>query len=212
MKINTNGINRFAPLFITAALLLGSSVAQAGPRFVWTNGAKDLKFMSGPFANKLCVAWNKTALPKKLGRSGSKWIDSAGSKGRQVIVINRRDCSGWKKVQLVIEATSSGDARCVKGGVFSGGKYQWKFEPTTVHWVDFTDGFGAMKMPKIMKGFVGPYGTAMKNIGNFELFFAAARGTVRALTARTSRTRSRTWTSRTRKRSCARNNRGVGQY
>ncbi len=172
-KTNTRSMMTL-PLAAAAVLLLFGSAAEAGPRFIWTNGARDLKLMSAPFARKLCAAWNSTALPRKLGRSGSKWIDSAKSKGRQVIVISRRDCKGWKKVQLVIEADGSGQARCVSGGAFKGGKYQWKFEPTTEHWADFTDGFGAMKMPKIMKGFVGPYGTAMKNIGNFELFFAAA--------------------------------------
>ena len=50
----------------------------------------------------------------------------------------------------------------------------WKFEPTSLHWADFSDGFGTFDMPKIMSGFVGPYGTAMNNLGNFEIFFAVA--------------------------------------
>lgn len=29
-----------------------------------------------------------------------------------------------------------------------------------------------LKMPGIMSGFVGPYSTAMNNIGSFEVFFA----------------------------------------
>ena len=135
--------------------------------------AKPAKLLDVDFAQELCKGWNKTSLPAKLGRAGSGWIDSADSKGKQTVVINRRDCKAWKKVQLVIEANDKGEAMCTSAGAASG-KFQWKFEPTTEQWADFTDGFGALKMPGIMKGFVGPYGTAMKNIGNFEVFFALA--------------------------------------
>lgn len=131
-----------------------------------------IRLMDARFAKLMCKGWNRTSLPKKLGRAGSQWIDQAGSKGRQVLVVSRRDCKRWRKVQLVIEADAKGNARCTSAGAFRGGKYQWKFEPKTIHWADFTDGFGSLKMPKIMSGFVGPYSTAMNNIGNFEVFFA----------------------------------------
>ena len=137
--------------------------------------AQGMKMLDAAYTADLCQAWNKSSLPKRVGRSGSGWIDSAGSKGKQVLVINRRDCKGWKKVQLVIEADAKGQAMCVSGGAFDGKqKLTWKFEPTSLHWADFSDGFGTFDMPKIMKGFVGPYGTAMNNLGNFEIFFAVA--------------------------------------
>jgi hypothetical protein len=74
----------------------------------------------------------------------------------------------------VIEADADGAAMCSSGGSYDGGSFQWKFEPTTEQWADFTDGFGMMKMPGIMPGFVGPYPTAAANIANFEVFFAIA--------------------------------------
>jgi len=126
------------------------------------------------FAEALCTAWTESTLPADLGRSGSEWIDSAGSFGSQTVVVGRRDCSGFQKVQLVIEADEAGHAVCTSGGAFAGGSYQWKFEPTTEQWADFTDGFGPTKMPGIMSGFVGPYPTAAANISNFEVFFALA--------------------------------------
>ena len=150
---------RFAGLMCTLSLL--ATPVSAAPRLLDVN-----------FAKAICDGWNKTSLPTKVGRSGSGWIDSANSKGKQVLVVNRRDCSDWKPNRLVIEADNSGRAMCTNSGTFSGGKYQWKFEPTTEQWADFTDGFGFFKMPKIMKGFVGPYSTAMNNIGSFEVFFA----------------------------------------
>ncbi len=134
--------------------------------------ANPMKLLDVAFSKKVCDGWNQTSLPKKVGRKGSGWIDSADSKGIQKIVVTRKDCKGWKKVQLVIKANEAGEAKCVEAGAFDGKAFQWKFEPSTVHWADFSDGFGAFKMPKIMSGFVGPYGTAMKNIGNFQIFFA----------------------------------------
>ncbi len=136
--------------------------------------AAPVKLLDADFASELCSAWNNTKLPAVLGRSGSAWVDSAGSTGLQKMVVSRRDCQGFKKVQLIIEADASGAAMCTSGGAFDGGDYQWKFEPTTSQWADFTDGFGVMKMPGIMNGFVGPYPTAAANISSFEIFFAAA--------------------------------------
>lgn len=144
-------------------ILLSSSLAHA-----------DGQLLDAAYAADLCQAWNDTALPAKLGRNGSEWIDSAGSKGSQRMIVSRRDCSNWQKVELNIVADASGNASCTSGGVFSGGDFQWKFEPTTAQWADFTDGFGYFDMPKIMNGFVGPYPTAAANLGNFEIFFAAA--------------------------------------
>jgi len=153
------------------SLLLSSTIAL--PLSFTATAHAAPKLLDGGFAKSVCDGWNKTSLPKKVGRAGSGWVDSAGSKGKQVVVINRRDCVGWKKVQLVIEANEQGDAVCKSAGLHKASdSFQWKFEPTTEQWADFTDGFGALKMPGIMKGFVGPYGTAMKNIGNFEVFFA----------------------------------------
>ena len=137
--------------------------------------AKPVKLLDAEFAKALCDGWNKTTLPAKLGRKGSEWIDSADSKGKQVVVINRRDCKGGQRVALTIKANEAGEAKCTAGAIHKkSDAFQWKFEPTTEQWADFTDGFGMMKMPGIMKGFVGPYSTAMKNIGNFEVFFALA--------------------------------------
>jgi len=147
-----------------ATLLILSGIANAAPTTL----------LDADFASELCTAWNKTKLPAALGRSGSGWVDSAGSTGHQKMVISRRDCRDFKKVQLIIEADASGAAMCTSGGNFDGGEFQWKFEPTTSQWADFTDGFGVMKMPGIMNGFVGPYPTAAANISSFEIFFAAA--------------------------------------
>ncbi len=130
------------------------------------------KLLDAGFAKTVCDGWNKTSLPKEVGRSGSGWIDSADSRGLQTIVVTRSDCSGWKPVQLVIKADDAGNAMCTYGGPYTGGSYQWKFEPSTPQWADFSDGFGTLKMPGLMSGFVGPYSTAMNNIGNFEIFFA----------------------------------------
>lgn len=135
--------------------------------------ASAAKLLDPAFASALCTAWNASKLPALLGRNGSGWIDSADSEGKQKMVISRRDCADWPKVQLVIEVDAGGAASCTSGGAYDGGGYQWKFEPTTSQWADFTDGFGVMQMPGIMKGFVGPYGTAMNNIGSFGMFFAA---------------------------------------
>ncbi len=147
-----------------ASILVVTGLAQAGPTAL----------LDAEFASSLCTAWNQTKLPAALGRSGSGWVDSAGSKGSQKMVISRRDCDAPTKVQLVVEADEAGNAVCKSGGAYDGGAFQWKFEPTTEQWADFTDGFGVMKMPGIMDGFVGPYPTAAANIGSFEIFFAAA--------------------------------------
>ncbi len=147
--------------FLTAALGL-TFAAQASA----------LDFLDEEFAGLICEGWNQTDLPHDLGRNGSGWIDSAGSHGHQVMVITRRDCDGWHPVKLVIDADSSGNAHCTSGEAFTGGSFQWRFEPASRHWADFTDGFGASSMPRIMSGFEGPYTTAMNNIDNFEVFFA----------------------------------------
>ncbi len=136
--------------------------------------ADSVRLLDTTYTAKLCEAWNGTSLPAALGRSGSGWIDSAGSEGSQIIVISRRDCTAWPKVQLVIEADDAGAAMCTSGGAHGGGELQWQFTPTTEQWADFTDGFGVMQMPGIMSGFIGPYPVAAANIGNFEVFFAAA--------------------------------------
>jgi hypothetical protein len=145
-------------------LLILSGIVNAAPA----------KLLDADFAAELCTRWNNTKLPASLGRSGSAWVDSAGSKGHQKMVISRRDCQNFQKVMLVIEADASGAAMCTSGGAFDGGDFQWKFEPTTEQWADFGDGFGVMKMPGIMNGFVGPYPTAAANISSFQIFFAAA--------------------------------------
>lgn len=160
-------MNTTTPLqAVIMAFLLGAPMSAAA------SPAEAL--MDPSFAQQVCDGWNATSLPTAVGRSGSGWIDSAGSKGKQTVVVTRRDCSGWKKVQLVIEADPQGKAMCSSGGAYKGGEYQWKFEPTTEQWADFSDGFGVFKMPGIMSGFLGPHGTAMNNIGNFEVFFAMA--------------------------------------
>ncbi len=147
---------------MTGWFLLLAAPALAGPP----------RFLDPDFAAALCRAWNDSALPRALGRQGSGWIDSAGSEGRQVMVMSRRDCTGWTPVRLVVEADAAGDARCTEGGAFAGGPFQWRFEPTTLQWADFADGFGVMDMPGIMSGFVGPYATAASNISEFGAFFA----------------------------------------
>ena len=151
----------------TAAGLIAvflSAPAQAAP----------MRLLDAAFAGQLCRAWNDSSLPKNLGRSGSGWIDSSDSKGRQILVVSRRDCSGWTPVQLVIEADEKGQARCVSGDAYKSGKVQWRFAPTTEQWADFADGFGMLDMPGIMPGFEGSYTTAANNMGAFEVFFAAA--------------------------------------
>lgn len=158
---------------LTRSFLVAASVVTLALLSVNPAQAAQMKLLDKAFAAELCQAWNKSKLPQKLGRSGSGWIDSADSQGKQVMVMSRRDCTGWTKVQLVIEADDKGLARCSSGGVYDGKqKMTWKFEPTTLHWADFSDGFGTFDMPKIMNGFVGPYGTAMNNLSHFGTFFA----------------------------------------
>jgi len=154
---------------IKSTILLALAAATSLP-----STANAGKMLDAEYTSALCDAWNNTSLPTNLGRKGSEWIDSAGSKGTQKMVISRRDCSGWQKVSLTITADANGNASCTTGGAHDGSDYQWKFEPTTEQWADFTDGFGVFDMPGIMTGFVGPYPTAAANIANFEVFFAAA--------------------------------------
>ena len=153
---------------------LNIALFAAALTFTFAAQGSAVDFLDAEFAGMICNGWNQTTLPHDLGRNGSSWIDSADSRGRQVMVVTRRDCDGWRSIKLVIEANGSGDAVCNPGesGRFSGGPFQWQFEPTSRHWADFTDGFGASAMPRIMRGFEGPYPTAMNNIGNFETFFA----------------------------------------
>jgi hypothetical protein len=161
MQFTPNGARMSLPLSL---LIAATSSAHAGPP----------KLLDATWTAAMCEAWNDTSLPANLGRAGSGWIDSAGSEGHQVVVISRRDCSGWAKVQLVIDADAKGEARCTSGGAHTGGPFQWQFTPTTRQWADFADGFGVTKMPGIMNGFVGPYPVAAANISNFEVFFARA--------------------------------------
>ena len=147
---------------LTSLLLLSSSAFAGG------------NLLDADYAAALCEGWNNSALPDALGRSGSEWIDSADSHGSQRMVIGRRDCNNFQKATLLIQADDRGRAVCATGGSYAGGPFQWKFEPTTEQWADFTDGFGVMKMPGIMSGFVGPYPTAAANISSFEIFFALA--------------------------------------
>lgn len=133
-----------------------------------------MKLWDLQFAKRVCESVNRTPLKKGLGRSGTGWIDSMDKKGHQVMVIGRRDCKGWTPIRTVWEADAEGNALCKEATYFKkGDEYNWRFAPTTLHWADFSDGFGVFDMPKIMPGFEGSYPTAMKNMGNFVVFFSA---------------------------------------
>lgn len=159
------GMKKFLTLCGLAGFFLASTTTQA----------KDLQFLDAKFSSLLCTSWNKTKLPTILGRQGSAWIDSNDSPGKQVMVLNRSDCTGWPKVALTVTADASGNAVCsASGKPKKDDPYQWKMEPSSAQWADFADGFGVMDMPGLMGGFVGSYGTAMNNMGAFEKFFAVA--------------------------------------
>ncbi len=164
MKYIHNSLTALAFGFASAALLFPIHQAEAGA----------MKVLDVQYSKKLCKAWNKTNLPKALGKNGSEWIDSNDSPGRQVMALTRSDCKNWPMIGLVIEADSKGNASCTDAVVLKkSDKYQWKMEPTSEQWIDFSDGFGVMAMPGLMGGFVGSYSTAMNNIGSFGMFFSA---------------------------------------
>jgi hypothetical protein len=100
-------------LFAAFVVLASHQSAQANPKFLDTQ-----------FANDICQGWNKISLPQAVGRSRSGWIDSAGSTGKQVLVVNRRDCTNWIPLQLVIEADASGNAFCTSSEKYTQGKFR----------------------------------------------------------------------------------------
>lgn len=132
-----------------------------------------MKFMGPEFSKLLCESMNQTGAKKGLGRQGTGWIDSMDKKGEQVLVMGRRDCTGWTPMRFVWKADAQGDAVCVEARPLKkGDSYNWAMAPTTPQWVDFSDGFGVFDMPKVMKGFQGSYASAMNNIANFNFLFA----------------------------------------
>jgi len=141
------------------------------------------KFGDTTFAKKLCVAWNNSSMPKRLGTKtagGTGWIDyftgetkTAPKKGYQKIVSGRRDCKGWPKFQIVLEKDENGLAKCnvEKSGKYDGTNLTWQFIPETEHWFNFAQSFGMFDFAKLMNGFKGPMWFAKKNQKNFQVFW-----------------------------------------
>ncbi len=169
MKTSTRSISLISAVAL-AAIVLQSSPAVAGPPSV---------FLDAEFAKGLCDAWNKSALPAKLGAKsagGSGWIEEknkyTGVRNTQEMLLGRRDCKGWKPAQLTIE-NKDGKAVCTYGGkiVVDLKKAAWAFSPKTVDWYRFATKWSAMDMPGIMTGFRGPIPVARKNLKNFGMFW-----------------------------------------
>jgi hypothetical protein len=156
--------------------------------FGFAEPAEAFKFGDVEFTQRLCNAWNRSSLPKRLGEKdkkfgkikGNGWIDhatgvskDAPKKGYQKIVFGRRDCSGWPKMQLVIEKDDNGKAVCKtsKSGRYNGRKMTWQFTPRTEHWFDLAQSFWMTDFSKLMSGFKGPMWFAKQNQGNFQIFW-----------------------------------------
>jgi len=138
-------------------------------------------FMGPDFAMLMCRAWNRSALPRKLAtkkKGGNGWIAvenkyTGKNRGKQAIVMSRRDCPRISRVQLTI-SNMDGMAICTYGGRMKVAyrKAEWAFAPRTEHWFDFASGgWGMWAMRKLMKGMRGPMTTAFSNRHNFGIFW-----------------------------------------
>ena len=134
--------------------------------------AAEPQFLDETTAPALCAAWNQSALPLILGRSGSHWIDAAGDPGSQRVSLGRRDCDDWPLLALEIQADGNGDARCVAGGLAAGERAQWVLTPTTAQWADFSDGLGILRLPALMRGFDGSFRVAFSERRSLAILFA----------------------------------------
>jgi len=148
------------------------------------NAGNGVQFMSAEFAKMMCDGWNGSALPSKLGAKtsgGNDWINTENKytgekRGKQVLIISRRDCPNIPRVQLTIE-TRDGRALCTYGGAVTEAydRAEWAFAPETEQWYKFASGkWGYMQMPGIMSGFRGPMFVARANIDNFGIFWKMA--------------------------------------
>lgn len=151
---------------------------------VTLNAGSGIQFMSPDFAKMMCSSWNESSLPGKLGskeKGGNDWINTENKytgekRGRQVLIMSRRDCPGIPRVQLTIE-NRDGLAVCSYGGAITESyeKAEWAFAPETEQWYKFASGkWGYMQMPGIMSGFRGPMFVARANIDNFGIFWKIA--------------------------------------
>ncbi len=147
-------------MFITV-MMLDSTSAQSG-----------MKFMSPAFAGKLCNAWNQSSLPAALGEGGSDWISQGELEGKQTMVFWVKNCS-TPKVQLTVE-NQNGKAVCTYGGAAQSSSPDWKIYPPTDKWYKCATGVNPMW--QLMGNFKGDMGTAMKNMGNFKIFFKVVGG------------------------------------
>jgi len=150
-----------------------------------------IKFLDAAFGKRMCDGWNNSPLPKKLASKsagGNGWIDEknkyTGKVEQKEIVVSRRDCSGWEKIQLTIE-NKNGLATCTYGGALDVDydNAAWAFSPKTIHWYRFATKWSAMDMPAIMPGFRGPIPSARKNLQNFGHFWKMAGSLAKTLNA-----------------------------
>jgi len=125
------------------------------------------KFLDKNFTTELCKAWNNSTLPNKLGEKGSNWINKGKKKGTQTMVFWVKNCK-TKKVQLTVE-NKDGKAICTYGGIAKTTKPDWKIYPPSYKW--FKCATGVNPMWQLLGNFSGSMGVAMKNMGNFKVFF-----------------------------------------
>jgi hypothetical protein len=141
-----------------------------------TSAQSGIKFMSPDFAKKLCNAWNQSNLPSDLGTGGSDWISQGEEEGKQTMVFWVKNCS-TPRVQLTVE-NQGGKAVCTYGGAAQTASPDWKIYPPTDKWYKCATGVNPMW--QLMGNFKGNMGTAMKNMGNFKIFFKVVGGVAKS--------------------------------
>ncbi len=153
---------RTTALILTLGLLtLSASVATAD----------DIVFMSEPWAELACEAWNQDDL---LTGELSKWIKNDLDRGYKVIQIYRMDCEDSPRVELRLEAVE-GKTQCTFGGLAKSElepKADYLMFAQTHRWEEMGAGkYGPMKGMMFRRlRFQGPKMEAMGNMAPFKNF------------------------------------------
>jgi len=144
--------------------------------------SQKINFMGAKFANKLCSAWNKSPLPKKLGAleiGGNNWIFTKNKytgkiRNKQIILIWRDDCKNLPKMQLTIKYIA-GKAHCSYGGRMTENykTAEWALAPNTTDWLKFSkdNGWEINKFFRLFKTFRGDLWVARANFDNLKIFW-----------------------------------------
>jgi len=172
---------RALPLSILPVAILPGVLLAAEPPVSPPPAPPHIAFLDAEFTRRLCEAWNGSELPQKVGATsagGNGWIDqpnkyTSANAGVQELILSRRDCSDWPRMQLTIERGADGKATCTYGGPIKVEyeKAAWAMAPTTVHWYKFATSWSMWNMPSVMKGFRGYMNVARRNLSNFGIFW-----------------------------------------